>query len=151
MAGVTNRGKLLLLQYGFRTSTRPANYYIALCTSANTPSAATNLLSDLVQIATGNGYSDGGYQLTPGDTDFDYQNEDDGLNLAQLQVKDVAWTASGNLPSSGNGARYAVLTTNEATVANRQVICYWDLVSDRAITNGQTLTLQNCEIDLTES
>ena len=152
MSGITNRGKLLLLQYAFRTSGRPANYYVALCTSAQTPTADTNLLSDLTQIAVGDGYSNGGYQLTPGDTDFDENTENDASDLANIQIKDVVWNASGgSIPASGNGARWAVLTTNEGTVANRQIIAYWDLVSDRMVSDSQSLTLQNCELQLTET
>ena len=152
MSGITNRGKLLLLQYAFRTSGRPANYYVALCTSAQTPTADTNLLSDLTQIAVGDGYSNGGYQLTPGDTDFDVNTENDASDLANIQIKDVVWNASGgSIPASGNGARWAVLTTNEGTVANRQIIAYWDLVSDRMVSDSQSLTLQNCELQLTET
>jgi hypothetical protein len=152
MAGITNRGKLLLLQYAFRTSTRPANYYLALVTSATAPTQDHNTLSELTEIAAGNGYTAGGYSLTPGDTDFDVNTENDSTDLALVQLKDVVWTAAGgNLPASGNGARYAVLLTNEGTVGTRQIIAYFDLVSDRTVSIGQTLTAQNCEMQLTES
>jgi len=152
MAGMTNRGKKLLLEYATGRTARPANFYVALCTSANTPTDDTNVLGDLSQVALGNGYSDGGYQLAPGSTDFDTSGENDTSNYGYIQVKDVVWTASGgNLPASGNGARWAVLTDDNATVANRQVMAYWDLVSDRTVSVGQTLTLQNCELRITES
>ena len=109
-------------------------------------------MSDLTQINTGNGYADGGYQLTPGATDFDVWNEDDAGDQGEIQIKDIVWTASGGpIPSSGSGARYAVLTDDNATVANREILAYWDLVSDRSVSSGQTLTLQDCEIDLNES
>jgi hypothetical protein len=151
MAGVTNRGKKLILEYFTGRTARPTNFYLAMLTAASAPTADSNVISDHTQIATGNGYTDGGYQLTPGSTDFDASSESDAADTALIQLKDISWTASGgNVPASGGGARYAVMTTDEATVANRQVICWWDLVADRTISTGQTLTLQNLEIDLTE-
>jgi hypothetical protein len=151
MAGFTNRGKWKLLDWVLRNTTEVTNFYIALVTSAVAPTADTNTMADLTQIATGNGYTDGGYQLTPGATDFDSITEDDTNDLGKIQVKDVVWNASGGtIPASGNGARYAVLTDDNATVANRLVLAYWDLVSDRSVSSGQTLTLQDCELRLTE-
>jgi len=152
MAGWTNRGKYKMLDWVFRNSTEPTNFYVALVTSATAPTQDINTLSELTQIATGNGYTDGGYQLTPNATDFDVLTEDDTGDKGLIQIKDIVWTASGGtLPSSGNGARYAVLTDDNATVGSRIVIAYWDLVSDRSVSSGQTLTLQNCELDLNES
>jgi len=122
MAGWTNRGKYLALGYAFRASTRPTNYYVALLTSATAPTADTNIMSDHTQIATSNGYTDGGYQLTPNATDFDVWTENDSTDKGIIQLKDIVWTASGgNIPASGSGARYAVLTDDNATVANRQI------------------------------
>jgi hypothetical protein len=152
MAGWTNKGKYRALGWVFRGDTIPTNFYVALVTSATAPNADTNTLSDLTEIAAGNGYTTGGYQLTPNSTDFDTHTEDDTNDRALVQIKDVVWTASGgNIPASGNGARYAVLLDDNATVANREVLAYWDLSSDRTVSDGQTLTLQDCELRLTES
>lgn len=143
----TNRGKFLTSSWAFRNATRPTNFYVALVTSAVAPTADTNTLSELTEIAAGNGYTAGGYQLTPGNTDFDSLVENDTNDRSELQLKDIVWTAAGgSIPASGGGARYAVLLTDEATVGNRQVICAWDLVSDRSVSSGQPLTLQNCEL-----
>ena len=152
MAGITNRGKYKILNYYFRRQgTLPTNFYIPLITSAVAPTADTNTLSELTQIASGNGYTTNGISLTPGTTDFDVMTEDDTNDKAILQLKDIVWTASGgSMPGSGNGARYAPLTDDNATPGSRDVIAWWDLVSDRVISDTQTLTLQNCEIDLTE-
>lgn len=147
----TNRGKMLVLDWAFRGATRPTNFYVALVTSATAPTVDINTLSELTQIATGNGYTDGGIQLTPGNTDFDSLAENDANDRAELQLKDLVWTAAGgNLPASGNGARYAVLTDDNATVGSRQVIAYWDLTADRTVSDTQNLTLQNSELRLTE-
>jgi hypothetical protein len=69
-----------------------------------------------------------------------------------VQVKDIVWTASGGtLPSDGNGATYAVITDDNATVASRDVYHYGSLGGARVVSDTQTLTIQNFEIDLTES
>ena len=149
--GMTNKGKYRLLGWAFRADTIPTNFYLALVTSASAPGPDTNVLSDLTEIADTQGYTTGGYQLTPGSTDFDVHTEDDGNDRGFLQLKDIVWTASGGpIPASGDGARYAVLLDDNATVANREVLAYWDLVSDRSVSDGQTLTLQNCELRLDE-
>jgi hypothetical protein len=149
-SGVTNRGKKLLLDYVFRATALPANFYVALVTSATAPTADTNTVSELTEIAAGNGYTSGGYSLTKNSTDFDVLTEDDTNDKAIIQIKDVVWTASGGaIPASGNGARYAVLTDYNATVGSRQVMAWWDLTSDRTVSSGQPLTLQDCELDIT--
>jgi len=150
--GWTNRGKYKALDWIFRNATEVTNFYVALVTSATAPTADTNTLGELTEIAAGNGYTTGGYQLTPGATDFDVINEDDTNDLGKIQIKDIVWTASGgSIPASGNGARYAVLTDDNATVGSRLVLGYWNLVSDRTVSSGQSLTLQDCELRLTES
>jgi hypothetical protein len=121
-------------------------------TSAAAPGADTNTLSQLTEIAAGNGYTSGGYQLSRNSTDFDSLTENDTDDRGELQIKDVTWTASGgSLPGSGNGARYAVLTNDNGTVGSREVYMYWDLTVDRSVSVGQPLTLQNCEIRINES
>lgn len=152
MAGFTNKGKYHLLNIALRNGTEPTNFYVALVTSATAPTADTNTLSQLTEIATGNGYTTGGYSLNRDSTDFDTMTEDDSADRGYAQVKDIVWTASGgNLPASGSGARYAVLTDDNATVGSREVWAYWDLTSDRTVSTGQTLTLQNLELRLNES
>ena len=150
--GWTNRGKFLVLGYAFRTVALPAHFYVALVTSATAPTCDINTLSELTEIAATNGYTTGGYELHGDATDFDVINEDDTNDLAKVQLKDIVWTASGGpIPASGSGARYAVLTDYHATVGSRQVIGYLDLTSDRSVSDGQSLTLQDCELRLTES
>lgn len=149
-SGITNRGKYKLLDWVFRASTLPTNFYVALCTSAATPTVDTNTFSELTEIAAGNGYTAGGTSLTKNSTDFDVLTEDDTGDLGKIQIKDLTWTASGgSLPGSGNGARWAVLTDDNATQGNRIVLAWWDLTSDRSVSVGQPLTLQDCELRLT--
>jgi hypothetical protein len=151
MAGWTNRGKFLITGTYFQGDTAPTNFYVALATDATAPTADTNTLSELTEIAAGNGYTSGGISLSRNATDFDTQTETDASDIAFVQIRDLVWTASGgSLPGSGSGARYAVLTTDEVTVGNRQIVAWWDLTSARTVSSGQTLTLQNCELRLTE-
>lgn len=152
MAGWTNRGKARNLGGWFRNNSVPTNFYLALITSATAPTADTNTFSELTEIANGNGYTTGGYQLARNATDWDVgPTEVDASDYSYIQIKDVVWTASGgNLPASGNGARYAVLLDDNGTIGSRDVLAFFDLTSDRTISSGQTLTLQNCELRLTE-
>ena len=148
-SGVTNKGAHHLLSITLRNATEKTNYYIALVTSAATPTVDTNTLSQLTEIAAGNGYTTGGYSLTPNSTDFDVLTEDDTADTAYIQIKDVVWTASGGtLPASGSGARWAVLIDDNVTVGSREVYAWWDLTSDRSVSSGQTLTLQDLQMTL---
>lgn len=148
---LTNRGKKRLLDIVFRGVAAPANFNLALCRSTNTPTPDTNVFSDLVEITAGNGYTSGGQAVARNSTDFDVSTEDDANDRALVQLKDFVWTASGGaLPSAGLGARWAVLLDDNVTVASREVWAYWDLTSDRQVSDTQTLTLQNCEIRGTE-
>lgn len=152
MAGWTNKGKYKMLGWPLRQETMPTNFYVALVTSAVAPTQDINTLGELTEIAAGNGYTSGGYQLGKNSTDFDVWTEDNANDRGLIQIKDIVWTASGgSIPASGDGARYAVLTDDNATVGSREVYAYWDLVSDRQVSNGQTLTLQDCELRINES
>jgi hypothetical protein len=152
MAGWTNRGKLRTLQ-GFLGNTQiPANFNIHLITPATAPTAGVDILNSLGQVADGNGYSTAGYSLNRDTTDFDTFTEQDTGSRSFAQIKDVVWTASGGaIPSGGSGARYAVLTDANATITSRNVYYYWDLTSERTVSDGQTLTIQDMQINANES
>lgn len=147
MPGSTNRGAFRIAQAFYRNTSIPTNLFARLITSAVAPTVDTNTASELTQIASGNGYTAGGTSLNRNSTDFDVLVEDDTNDYAYTQLKDLAWTASGgNLPASGGGARYMVLTDDNGTDASRDVLHFFDLVSDRTISDTQTLTIQNAEI-----
>jgi len=130
----------------------PTNFYVMLFTSASAPDADSNVASDLTEVAGGNGYVTGGYSLTKNATDFDTISEDDSGNFGSLKLKDVVWTASGgSIPASGGDARYACLVNSDGTVADREIWIYWDLTSDRSVSSGQAITLDDCEIKISES
>jgi hypothetical protein len=152
MSGFTNKGKYRCLEVWLRGGTPPANLNLALDADAVTPTADTNIMSDLSEIPAGNGYSSGGLQVNRNSTDFDVLTEDDANDRALIQLKNFSWTASGgNLPASGNGARWAVLTDANATVGNREIYLYWSLGANRTVSNGQSLTLIDCEARLNET
>ena len=147
----TYRGKFLLFDWVFSGESLPDNFYVALVTADNVPTVDTNTLSELTEIADGNGYTEGGYELTPGTPDFDIIIEDDVNNLARIQIKDILWTATGGtIPASGNGARYVVLTddseSSAAALGDRQIIAVWDMVTDRVATNGFPISITNLEL-----
>ena len=152
MPGWTNKLKYKSLGWIFLGEALPTNFYVALVTSAVAPGADTNTKSELTEIANGNGYTTGGISLSRNSTDFDVWTEDDANDRGLVQIKDLVWTASGgSLPGSGNGARYAILTDDNATQGSREVYAYFDLTSDRSVSSGQTLTLQDCELRINES
>jgi hypothetical protein len=152
MAGWTNKGKYRALELVFRNGTEPTAFYVALVTSAAAPTADTNTLGQLTEIAAGNGYTSGGISVARDSTDFDVLTENDTDDRGLIQIKDLVWTASGgNLPGSGSGARYAVLTDDNGTVGSREVWAYFDLSSDRVVSSGQTLTLADLELRINEA
>jgi len=147
----TNRGKFLMLGWMFRAEPLPTNFYIALVTSDDIPTEDTNTFSELTEIVDGNGYDEGGYELTPGSPDFDTLTEDDFFDRAVVQIKDITWAAEGGaIPPSGNGARYVVLLEGTGgsgeVIGDRQVIAVWDMTTDKVITDEFALRLRNLEL-----
>lgn len=148
--GWTNRGRKRIEQGYFQRVSLPTNLYIALVKADVTPTYATNTLGDLVEIAAGNGYTSGGYSLTPGTTDFTTLTEDDVNNLARVTIKDISWTASGGpIPASGTGARWAVLTDDNGTVGSRDVLAWFDLGSAQSRDDGLSLILTGGQLRAT--
>jgi hypothetical protein len=102
------------------------------------PGPDTNVLTDLIQIAAGNGYTAGGQTISA----FDTLTEDDTVDQGRIQCADVVWTASGGaIPSSGDGIRYAVMLDS-----SNNVICAWDFEADITISAGQQFTIEDAEL-----
>jgi hypothetical protein len=145
---VTNKGKARELNGFYRAQNIPTQFYLALVTAAAAPTVDTNTWSDISanEIAAGNGYTAGGQAVARNTTDWDVLTEDDTNDRGLVQMKDFSWTASGGpIPASGSGARYAVLMDDNGTAGSREVLIVFDLGSDRTVSSGQTLTLQNME------
>jgi len=153
MAGLTNKFKYQVLNWVFegQEANVPATFFIPLYTSTTAPNPDHNVIGDMEEAPAGNGYTAGGVEVTAA-TDFDSLTEDDSGDKATVQVVDVTWTASGGIiPGSGGDLFYAGLTDANATTASRELYAMWSLGSDRTVSDGQELTLQDCEIDINES
>lgn len=143
---VTNRGATRLAELATGDAMQ-TNLYLALVT--DTPTRATNTLGELTEIAAGNGYTAGGFELDP-TTDITV-TENDSANRAEVEIADdlVEWTASsGPIPASGDGARWAVLTDDHATVGSREVWACFDLASARSVEDGFPITINGLVIRL---
>ncbi len=143
-AYVTNRAKMLMLSSFFMDTDSPASFKMALCLASTPPTADTNTLADLDEIAVGNGYNAGGAAIPRSSSGFDNLTEDDSGDRGLIQIQDVTWTASsGSIPSSGSGARYAVLTDDSGNV-----LCWWDFVTERVVSDAQDFVVKDCEIQI---
>jgi hypothetical protein len=150
-SGVTNKGAYKILGWSLRQETMETNLYLALITNDNVPDVDTDTFGELTEIAAGNGYTTGGYQLTPNSTDFDVWTEDDVNDKGYIQLKDIVWTASGgSIPDTGTGAYYAVLLDDNGTIGSRKVYAWFELTgAPVSVSDGQTLTLPDVQIDAT--
>src|SRR3990167_5392856 len=154
-SGLTNRGKIRLLEMAFRNTKDTAAIdtsplFIAFVTSAASLSAETTTFDTTTQIVTGNGYADGGLDIDRDTLDWDALAISSATAYGYIRLKGVVWTASGGgLAASGNGAAYAIITDDNATIGSRQVYAWIDLTTARSIGSGATLTLQDIEIRLT--
>lgn len=100
---------------------------IVLTNSA--PVATNTQLSDITQIANGNGYSTGGTAAAS-------NTYSQSSGTAKLLANDVVFTASG-----GNIGpfRYAVMYND--TAANDELIGWWDYASAITVNDGGTFTV----------
>jgi hypothetical protein len=152
MAGLwTNRGKKAALAAFLRgTAISGSAFRLVLCTSANTPTVDTNTLSELTEVAAGNGYTSGGIAVAQSAVGWPTLTEDDTNDSAIAEALAAIWTASGTgIPFSGSGPRWAVLTDANGTLGSREVFAFFDLVVTRTLTAGSTLQL-DCSLELKE-
>ena len=151
MSGLTNKLKAELLGVFFRGEAAPVSYFLALVTGDNVPGPDTNTMADLTELDAGNGYVAGGQAIARDAIDFPTSDEDDTGDKGVVGLKDIIFTANGgNLPASGNGARYAVLTDDNVTVNDRKVYLWFDLQADRFLTDTQDLQINGMAAELLE-
>lgn len=125
----------------------PASFYAALVTDTPTPNTKT--FSELIEIATGNGYT-GPIQITRDATGFPSVVESDADNLAYGQIKDMAIQAAGGpIPSSGQPIAYVVFIDDDVTPGDREVWAYSSLTQG-ALSVGETLTIDDWRLMLLE-
>jgi len=146
----TNRGKYLILGGFFRKETHPVtnDFYAPLFTDDTAPTVDTDTVGDLTEVPTGNGYNSGGVAVPDTSSGFDVWTEDDGNDRAIIQAADITYTASGgNLPN-GDTAHWMGISDDNATVASRQLLGVFDLVSGRQVSDTQSLIIQDAEFRL---
>lgn len=100
---------------------------VALTNSA--PSASNTQLSQVTQIANGNGYTTGG-------TTAALSSSAQSSGIYKLVLTDVVFTASGG---SVGPFRYAVLYND--TAGNDELIGYWDYGSSITLASGESFTV----------
>lgn len=124
------------------------------------PGVDTNTLSELSEIAAGNGYTSGGVALSRDSSGFPTLTEDDTNNRADLVAANGVYTASGGpIPASGAGAAYEVITDDNVTVGNREVLQVSDLNgitghpmgTTHSVSAGQSFTVQSVTIRASEA
>ena len=147
--GFTNRGKLRVLQMALqdRVST---GYFVALVTDTVAPNADTNLFSELEEIAAGNGYSSGGQAVARSLVGFPVENEDDAIDKSSVTMRDVFFAASGgDLPSSGDGISFVILTDNNPTISSREVLAFAEFDSPKTLSDTEILSILDLMFSLT--
>lgn len=149
-SGWTNRGLYRQKKAMCHADAYPTTFKLHLVTDATEPTADTNTLSDLTEIATGNGYS-GGITVNRNSTDFDTVTESDADDWAFSQLKDYTVSASGGtIPPSGDGISFVVLTDDHATPGSREVWAYWDVrvggTTPRTISDGNGIRFEDLEL-----
>lgn len=141
---LTNRGMYRLARIALANTSVPTVFYLALVTAATAPTRSTNTFSELTEIANGNGYTTGGISVARNTTDWDTSTENDSNNTLTILLKDEVWTASGgNLPISGDGAAYVILTDDNVTISSREVIAYHSLGGEITVGSAQPLTISD--------
>lgn len=102
---------------------------IALCLTA--PVNTNTVLSDLTQIANGNGYTTGGTAVT-------ISSSSQTAGVYKLVLADVVFTASGG---SMAPFRYVVLYDDTAASPADALIGWWDYGSSLTLASGETFTV----------
>ena len=152
MPGITNKAKTEMLDVFFRNGTEPGNFYLALVTADDVPGPDTDVLGDLTEIPAGNGYSTGGVLVDRSSGGFPILIEEDDDDKGIIGLIDTVFTASaGPIPSGGNDIRYAVLTNDDGTIPDRKVYLWFDLLTDRLISDGQQLQINDMTAELIEA
>jgi len=132
MSGITNRGAKIVLDT-FTQAQSTNQYKLALCTATTIPDATTNTLSELTEIAAGNGYIAGGITINAPTS-----IEDDANNNATVTFPDVTFQATGGtIPASGDGISYAVVVDQ-----NQNVIAWYELGGPYQILDGGKLIIK---------
>ena len=94
--------------------------------------AGSTVLTDITQIANGNGYTTGGVTLSG----VTWAETGAGTGIWQWTVSDFTWTASG-----GSIATFQYVVIYDDTSLNHKLVGYLDYGSALDITNGNSFTV----------
>ena len=147
----TNEGRRRELELAYRNeynnATAPTVFKVALITDVTGPTDDSNLCSAFTEFS-GSGYTTAGYGVNRDDSaaGFDALVKDDGSDLAYVQTCDIVWTAG----AAWSGIYWALLT-NGVAFASAEIMASYDLSGPVAVGSGQTLTLQNPELELSKA
>lgn len=142
---LTNKGAFRRDDTYWRGASAPTTFYLALVTNAVAPTVDTNTLSELTEVGTGTGYTSGGIAVARSAAGFDVLTEDDTNDRSILQMVDKAFTGAGGNISN---AYYAVLTDDNGTVGDREVLMFWALPgAPVSVSDGQTMTIQDAALN----
>lgn len=141
-SGTTNRYKRRLLEWSLNGLTLPTNYYAHLVDDTTAPTADTATLSELTECSN---YSP--IALSPNTTDFPNIAQDNGADTGSVDVRSLEFTASGG---SITNARYMVITDDNVTLGSREVFLYYDLVGNRTVSDGESITITGGDITASE-
>lgn len=133
--GFTNKGAARMFDSFFRNQNTPTTFNLHLCTAATAPTADTNTLSDLTEVSSA-GYASQAYARNT--TNFPTLSENDASDYGGVISANVVFTASGGPITD---ARYLVLCDDNATPGSREVIGVHDLLVDRSVADGESLTI----------
>ena len=139
---VTNRGKLHILTMAFRNTNPPdgSAFKVTLLNNSVSPNEDTNTQNDVSGGVIGTAAD-----VTRDASGFNVATEDDSNDKALIQVKDV------DFAGALTNARYAILTDANSTANDRVVYAVWDFGENKSVSAGQTLTLQDLEINLNDA
>jgi hypothetical protein len=146
--GVTVRGMARAFDAYFRGQGIPPQFYTALSSAAHPPTTSTATLSDLAEVAVGNGYGAGGLALPRDSSGFPasgFVEEDQALRVS-LTLRDVVWTATGGSLPAAIPARYLSLLDADPVPATRDVLAWWDLQAPVQVTSGNTITVRGMQV-----
>lgn len=111
------------------------------------PGPNTDVLGDLVEIGEGSGYITGGVAVPRNSTGFVTHSEDDTADTSILTIQRLQWTSTiSNMPPGPDGIMYLVLTDDNATIAQRQVLAFWDLLGEYFIASGDSIIIDDARL-----
>lgn len=143
---ITNNGKTEILKHVFQ-GTNPvgsdSSVFNLTLLSGTVPTNPEDL--DTQNDVSSNVIAGKTVALTRNTTDFDQPLKDASANTGRVQIKDCAF--SGAI----SGATGAILTDDNGTANSRVIYAYFDLGGSKSVDAGQTLTLQNLEMKLSDS